>query len=342
MKILVTGASGSLGVKLVEQLAAKGVSIRCLVRRNTDVSKLNEIKHRYGPDCLEYAVGNLTHRPDVRRALSDIDVVCHLAAELRGLPASLFHNNVVGSRNLLEAALEFRPARIIWISSIAAYEVAGLDDGSTIDEGFSLERFPERRDIYTHTKVWQERLVQDYGSRATLQCVILRPGVIYGESRDPLFARLGIRVGNFWFRLAAEVALPLSYVDNCASAVAFAINPRVCEGVYNVLDDDTPTARAYLRQYQQYVGTFRSLRIPRYLTIAFSRFIETCSRHSHGEIPAFLTPYKVKSTWTSHRFTAEKFKAAGWKQWVPTTEALRRTFHSASLTQSSLPHIGRS
>jgi nucleoside-diphosphate-sugar epimerase len=261
--------------------------------------------------------------------LRDVDVVCHLAAELRGLPGSLFLNNVVGSRNLLEAAVEFRPEKIVFVSSISVYEVAGLAAAASVDEDCPLERFPERRDLYTHCKVWQERLFQDYRSKGTFESVTLRPGVIYGEGRDPLFARLGIEIGKGVFQLAPDVTLPLTYVENCASAVVFAIHSNLQGRAYNVVDDETPTAREYLRQYKKYIKDAWCLRSPKPLTYLASYCVEACSRYSHGQIPPFLTPYKVRSMWTLNRFDNGRIKAAGWVQPVPTGEAIRRTLLSA-------------
>jgi nucleoside-diphosphate-sugar epimerase len=187
--------------------------------------------------------------------------------------------------------------------------------------------------------VWQERLFQDYRSKGSVESVILRPGVIYGEGRNPMFARLGLEIGKGVFQLAGDVILPLSYVDNCASAVVYAINSNLRERAYNVVDDETPTAGEYLREYKRYIKDAWSVRSPKPLTYLASYFVNACSRYSHGQIPPFLTPYKVRSMWTSNRFDNGRIKAAGWVQPVSTGEAIRRTLLSAS--EASLASSGQ-
>jgi nucleoside-diphosphate-sugar epimerase len=193
-----------------------------------------------------------------------------------------------------------------------------------------LEPFPERRDVYTHTKVLQELLFQRYRSGGCFQSVILRPGVIYGESRDPLFSRTGIRIGGLVFQPGARGTLPISYVENCASAVVWATTFKVPEGAYNVIDDEAPTARNFLRQYEEQVGGIFAVRLPKLLVYATSYCVEKYSRYSCGQIPPFLTPYKLNSTWTAHRFENARLKGTGWVQPVPTSEAIRRTFRHAA------------
>jgi nucleoside-diphosphate-sugar epimerase len=117
--------------------------------------------------------------------------------------------------------------------------------------------------------------------------------------------------------------LPLTYVDNCAEAIAVAgAAPEAVGGAFNVLDDDLVTARKFLRLYKKNVARVRSVFLPYPVVLVLSYFVQWYHRHSQGQLPAVLTPYRVASAWRRVRFDNSKLKSIGWKQRVPTTEAL--------------------
>lgn len=320
MKILVTGAAGFLGSALVARLAARGTDeIRCLLRHRRAAGPL---------DKIEYVFGSLTTPADAQRAVEGVDLILHLAAALKGAPADIFWNTVVGSKNLLES-LRPSQARIVLVSSFGVYGVAGLPARSVIDERTPLETHPELRDAYSYAKLRQEQLFREYCQKLGLDLRIVRPGVLYGPGGNTFHGRLGLKLAGLLLNLGRDNLLPLSYLDNCAEAILSVAMKDGIEGqVYNVHDDDLPTASEYLRQYRQQVGPIRSVPLPYSLLLLLSQAVEAYHRHSQGQLPAILTPYKVATTWKYHRFDNRKLKGIGWKQLVPTGEGMRRTFEA--------------
>jgi hypothetical protein len=57
-----------------------------------------------------------------------------------------------------------------------------------------------------------------------------------------------------------------------------------------------------------------------------SRILENYHRRSQGQLPAVLTPYKVACSWGGNRFDNTKLHGLGWKQLVPTPDAMQKTF----------------
>ena len=108
----------------------------------------------------------------------------------------MFLDTVVGSKYLLEAILTSKPRRVVLISSLAVYGVSELRERGVIDENTPLERHPEKRDVYSHAKLRQERLFVEYQKRGTFELVTLRPGVLYGPGAAALSTRIGIKVGS--------------------------------------------------------------------------------------------------------------------------------------------------
>ncbi|MCC6558638.1 MAG: NAD(P)-dependent oxidoreductase [Polyangiaceae bacterium] len=328
MKSLVTGSNGFLGAALVDRLLAHGEEgVRCLVRPASNRARLQEIEARRGVP-LEIVVGSLGSKEAAAKALDGVDVIYHLAAAMGGPAADMFLSTVVGSKNLLEAVVQAgRSIKIVLVSSFGVYGVADLPRGHVVTESTPLEPHPERRDLYSQSKLRQEKLFWEYQARHHFPLVVLRPGVIYGPGGNAFSSRVGMNLLGVFLHLGGENVLPLSYVDNCAEAIALAGRSGAAVGqVYNVHDDDLPTCGEYLRRYKREVRPIRSLRIPYVALTGLSRVVERYHRWSKGQLPAIFTPYKTATSWKGNRFDNGKLKSLGWAPLVSTEEGIRRTF----------------
>ena len=328
MTVLVTGASGFLGTAVVRGLLANGESpVRCFVRPSSHIGSLESLRHQYPHSPLEYVTGNLVSSTDVSRALVGVTTVYHLAAQTRGAPASIFLNTVIASKRLIDGILLARPKRVILVSSLAVYGTSRLTGKAVIDETADLEQRPEKRDVYTQAKLRQELLFREYQDKAGFELAILRPGVIYGRGGPEFSARVGLVINGWLFHFGGHNLLPLTYVDNCAAAVISLGNSgNVPQGVYNMVDDDLPTATEYLHGYRLHVGKIHSVRFPFCITRLLSALVEQYSVRSRGQIPPMLTPYKSAAVWKEHKYDNARIKSIGWQQRVSTNAALLETF----------------
>ena len=329
MKILITGASGFLGRAVVERLFARGnLDLACFVRSNSNVSALEEIRNRYPDARIDYRVGNLASPSDARRAVEGVETIYHLAAGMRGLPATMFANTVVASKCLLDA-IQDKKRRVVLISSIGVYGTSFLEIGRAIGEDTELDPHPEKRNVYFHAKIWQERLFRAQAENGRVDLVVLRPGVLYGNGNpDRGFpSRIGILVGRVLLVFGDGTPLPLSHVINCAEAVVIAGQKAETSGQsYNVLDDDVPSTIEYVQSYKHQVKHIRTIRFPFPATMLLSQVVEQYHMKTHGQIPALLTPYESSAMWKGHQFDNQNIKKLGWKQIVPTEQAMRETF----------------
>ena len=154
--------------------------------------------------------------------------------------------------------------------------------------------------------------------------------MVYGPGGTLLSARIGLRLPFVFLHLGGDNLLPLSFVENCAEAIAVCGERDEAVGeVVNVHDDVLLTARAFLARYRAELGGLRILSVPYPVTLLASYFVSWYHDHSRGQLPAFVTPYRVASSWKGTRFDNRRLHSLGWRQLVSTEEGLRRTFADA-------------
>lgn len=335
MKLLVTGAAGFLGTRVVERLLAHGErDLRLMVRPGSRRGRLDSVVARHPDARVDFFAGTLSSQDSAARAVDGIEGVYHLAAVHSGAPADMYLNTVVGTKNLLEPLVRApRPVPFVHVSSFGVYGTAELPRAAVVDEQTPLEPHPERRDVYSQTKLRQERLIWETRAAHPFPLVVLRPGVIYGpDSGSAISARVGLSLFGRFLILGGENVLPLTYVDNCADAIVVA-GRRLAQGkgdgeVFNVVDDDLPTCREYLSAYERGVARMAKVPVPFPLAMLMSRAVEWYHGYSKGQLPAIFTPYRTRTSWGGNRFSNARLRATGWAPEVSTEEGLRRTFEA--------------
>jgi nucleoside-diphosphate-sugar epimerase len=330
--ILVTGATGFIGSRLVKTLRDHGFrNVRCFARPTSDWTQLDEA---CGPGArLDVIKGNLLSLADCLAATRDVAVIFHLAAG-RGEKSfpDAFMNSVVTTRNLLDAAREHGCLRrFVSISSFAVYSNTQKPRRGVLDESCQVERHPELRgDPYCFAKVKQDAIVQEYGQQFRIPYVIVRPGYVYGPGKHAITGRVGLDTLGVFLHLGGSNAIPFTFVDNCADAIMLAGVTRGIDGrVFNVVDDDLPSSRRFLRLYKQNVRRFTSLYLPHAVSYACCWLWEAYSRWSEEQLPPVFNRRGWHAYWKKTRYSNDKIKTElGWQPHVATPEGLSRYFQS--------------
>jgi nucleoside-diphosphate-sugar epimerase len=177
----VTGATGFVGLNLVEHLREAGWQVIALRRQQSDLGPLAD----WGVETVE---GDITDLRSLRAGLpQSVDAVFHLAGNTSlwtRLRSEQMRVNVKGTRNIVRAALDARAGVLVHVSSIVAYGLHG---------GTITEQTPTRGTVspihYVRSKALAEREVRR-GISAGLRGVIINPANIVGAYDTHNWARL--------------------------------------------------------------------------------------------------------------------------------------------------------
>jgi nucleoside-diphosphate-sugar epimerase len=333
--ILITGATGFIGSRVVESLLAHGFrNLRCFARPHSEVAKLQALSgRRCDGSRVEVIKGNLLSRDDCIAATKNVSVILHLAAA-RGEKSfpDAFLNSVVTTRNLLEACLQHQCLRrFVSISSLTVYTNRQKPHGRLLDESCPVEEHPELRgDAYCFAKVKQDEIVSEYGKRFGIPFVIVRPGYVYGPGNEAIPGRVGTGTFGLFLHLGGSNTIPLTYVDNCADAIALAGLKKGVDGeVFNVVDDDLPSSRQFLRLYKKNVRRFKSVDVPHFASYALCYLWERYSAWSEGQLPPAFNRRQWHAYWKKTHYSNEKLKTRlGWAPNVPKSHAFSSYFEA--------------
>lgn len=324
-RVLVTGAGGFLGRRLTEVLVEKGYFVRVLVRKLTNIDPFRAL----GAD-IHY--GDLRDELAIAQAIDGMDYVVHAAAAQEGDWDTFDAATVQGTERVLRLARQLKVRRVIYISSMSVYQMAGLKKGSLVTEDGLLEQNPSARGFYTLSKLKAENVARDLMSingNGKIPTVILRPATIYGP-RGPVFTPLvGISVFNKVFMILGKrkMKLPLVYIDNLIDAIVLSIEDERAAGhTFNVIDDETTTKKDYVRKLaEDLFPASRSVVLPYWLVRSLVYFQEAAFRALKKN--PVLTRYRLSSASTDVRFSNDKIKnVIAWSPKVPLEEGLSRTF----------------
>jgi len=156
--------------------------------------------------------------------------------------------------------------------------------------------------------------------------VIVRPGITFGPGKAKIPGRVGIDTFGIFLHLGLTNLVPLTYVENCAEAIVLAgMKPDIDREELNIVDDDLPESRMFLRHYKQNIRRIKSIPVPYPLFYLFSAVWEKYSTWSDGQLPPAFNRLACETYYKSQKFSNRKAKALlGWQPHIGMREALDR------------------
>ena len=182
-KILVTGAGGFIGSHLIEDLVKLGANVRAFVHYNSRNDWGNiELLPDETKRAIEVVSGDIVDSLSVRKAVNGCSIVFHLAA-LIGIPysymapESYINTNIIGTLNVLNAALELGVEKLVNTSTSETYGTALY---TPIDEKHPLQG----QSPYSASKIGADKLAESFFLSFGLPVATIRPFNAYGPRQS--------------------------------------------------------------------------------------------------------------------------------------------------------------
>ncbi len=168
MEVLVTGGTGFIGSFVVEYLLELGHSVKCLIRRSSNLQWLETLP-------VKLVQADFYNIPSLRTAAEGVDVIIHVAGVVASKDRKgFFEGNQLATRNLLDAAAEAAPGlqRFLHVSSQTA--IGPSRNGNPVD----THTEPRPITTYGESKLAAEKEVLRFADK--IPVTITRPSAVYG------------------------------------------------------------------------------------------------------------------------------------------------------------------
>jgi nucleoside-diphosphate-sugar epimerase len=185
--IFVTGGTGLVGAHLLYKLTSKGKKVQALKRETSNLQQVLKTFSYYSEnpkklfDQIEWVDGDILDYFCLQNILAGVTEIYHCAAIVSFDPnerQKMIANNVEGTANIVNAAIENDVKKICHVSSIAA--LGRLENGELVTEetnwiqtkkisGYSESKF------FSETEIWR-------GIEEGLDAVVVNPSIIFGPA----------------------------------------------------------------------------------------------------------------------------------------------------------------
>lgn len=316
MKIFLTGASGFIGHYLVRRLYGTGHELLCLVRSSSSAAGIEEHGARIH-------VGDVTERSSFRNAMAGCDCVINLANvySMWEPDKSVFRSvNVLGTRNVMECALETGVGKVVHVSTAGVY-------GRPADCPFTEDSQvgPERPSLYTRTKYEGDLLAWDLFRTKGLPLVVIYPGAVLGPGDTKPTGKYieALASGRMPVTVYEDVVMTYVHVEDVAEAIVLSaekegnIGEKYLIGKYQLS----------LRDLNRLVGEVSGARLPRvhlpgFLTLASAALLTCVSAITKKAPPWGMSLDQAKMARQGFRFDGNKAERELGLRYTPVRKAL--------------------
>ncbi len=208
--VLVTGGTGSFGKKFIEIMLNEHHPAKIIIYSRDELKQHEMQVAGFNHPSLRYFIGDVRDLQRLQRAFNGVDVVIHAAA-LKQVPACEYNpmeaikTNILGSGNVVEAALNARVARVVALSTDKAVNPVNLYGATKL----AAEKLLVQSNAYaagSQTRISCVRYGNVVGSRGSVVPVFLK------QRQNGKITITDERMTRFWISLEQGVR----FVIRCA------------------------------------------------------------------------------------------------------------------------------
>lgn len=262
--VLVTGATGFIGSRVVHKLLQNGVAVKVLALPGEAIPV-------EWAEKVEIVRGSISDHQAVEKAAKDAKTIIHLVAIVTdwGDEKKYWEFTVEGSRKIFEEAIKNK-ACVVLASSIVVYGDKIYSQSCSEDTPYGKTFGP-----YSRTKQAQEKLAWDYYKEKGMRLTVIRPANVYGPRSGPWLHDVVsvLRSGSPGLISGGNMNAGLAYVDNVADILILAGSTEKAIGrAYNASDGTDVTWKQYFTDIADMIGAQKPKSIPRPLA-AFGAYL---------------------------------------------------------------------
>jgi nucleoside-diphosphate-sugar epimerase len=298
--VAVTGAAGFIGTAMCRWLKAEGHDVIGIDLDPSAAARVTETG-------AQFRRADVADRGAVRGALNGAELVVHTAALLPGATmAESVRVNVGGTENVCVAAKDAGIARVVHLSSVAAW---GYDFKTDITEDEPLATHSPHP--YIATKAASELVARKHGA------TVVKPGDVYGPASQPwaVIPFELIKSGRAALPMKGRGIITLVYVDDLVDCIYRALTlPEGERGVFTAWDGSPVTAKEFFDNYSRMLGK-------KGVRTAPARLLRPLMRLTPGVDPDDLIFLMRRAVYPNARAR----EVLGWEPRVTLEEGMART-----------------
>ena len=269
MNILVTGATGFIGLNLVNNLAKKH-DVRCLIHNPLNDHFLKE------SDC-EIFYGDVTNKRDLEKCFKDVEVVYHLACQMKGenvAKKAYWDVNVEGTKNVVEKSIEENVEQLIFSGTASGLLIK---DEKPVDENYEIY---DKSNDYKITKTEAEKIV--LSSKDKLNVTVISTDFVFGpyDIKGLGYFRLPLKKTIITFNHGRNSIQPVYVEDVIQGMVSSLNNKKAFSEKIFISSEKNITSMEFLKQIALQLNTHpRFVNLPIVMAKARLNFLKISHRN---------------------------------------------------------------
>ena len=316
MNLLITGATGFLGSRLIEHLLNQEADYK-IIGTGRKFSHDNKWEHK----DLSYHLGDLTDKQFVQSLfVNEIDLVinCASLAAPWGDYEKFYQANVLTQKYLIGESIKAEVERFIYISTPSIFfnnkDRLNITESDPVSKNFSNH--------YSNTKYQAEQLIREAG----LPFVIMRPRVLIGRGDTLIIPRLirSHKEGKLKIMGSGNNLSDVTSVINMAEAIRIAIHTSAINEDYNITNDQPVMLWDTINDIFEKLDLEKvKAKAPSWLLMLAAQFMEMKAKLSSKKEEPVLTKFGVAALTKSVTFNVDKAKKLlGYEPRQSTEEAI--------------------
>lgn len=316
MKILITGATGFIGSHLAEELHRRGHTIRCLIRKGSDLKWIKDLP-------VEYVEGDYADIESLKKAVSGVDLIYHAAGVTKSkTKQGYFTGNLTPTVNMLKA---------VSISNKNLKRFIHISSGAATGPNRNSGPIREDADMHPITSYGVSKMEAEKECRQMMETIpitIVRPPAVYGPRDRDVF--------EFFNTIGKGLQPMIGFKDTYVSLIHA---KDLVNGIILAGENAGSAGKTYYISSERYynwkeLGQITAkvmnkkvvrLRIPKFFVYIIAAFAEFASIFSSK--PALINFEKardmVQDAWT---FSVEKAqRELGFKEKITIEDGIRDT-----------------